>query len=505
MKKFLTILCLAGLLTGCGVVDEPESDFSEAATESEADAESPVTTKKVTEPTNESSVRQLDSHIKEIDLSLPENSDYRQYETVFTYGNEYKIANWGKIIEDKDIFLESPAGERTALVTVSDIDPLCYAKICGVIDPNRFYYCIIEEEFTVGFGVYDLLSGEDFRADNQGYAPIGNTQNSIILKRGIKSELNGYARLSLDSFELTDIALPDIKDGHHLTCSDLSPNGRAAASITESSIDGDYEYTVSVMDIENGVLLGEYSFVTENDYVSFDLQFVTDNEIYLYAYQSGNGKGDFLYIITLDGEVEDISPTVDEETPTSLRERVIAEYKSAIQSKIDLVYALSGPNQLSIDYALYDMDKDEIPELLLKYGTCEADYQIVIYTYMDGQLKELVDNISGGHTSFAYDYVADQLVLSYGHMGHGEMSWYDLDENGELRFLISTGSLDYNDLDGPTYYDYMKQYNVEHLDLCAFFQIGDMKKTWVYRPSTGGLQKEECEEFDYTFLENYQF
>ncbi|MBQ6372845.1 MAG: hypothetical protein IJJ22_06970, partial [Oscillospiraceae bacterium] len=32
-------------------------------------------------------------------------------------------------------------------------------------------------------------------------------------------------------------------------------------------------------------------------------------------------------------------------------------------------------------YTLYDIDKDQVPELILKLGTCEADYHGEIYTF----------------------------------------------------------------------------------------------------------------------------
>lgn len=198
-----------------------------------------------------------------------------------------------------------------------------------------------------------------------------------------------------------------------------------------------------------------------------------------------------------DFTVEDISKALAEyktETQTSLRERVIAEYKSALQAR-DFV----------ISYTLYDMDKDKIPELIIKYGTNEADFQIAVYSYKDGKLKEIANNIGGSHTSFAYDYITDQFVLAMGHMGYGYMSWYDIDENCELRSLTQTDVFEYSNDEGSTYADHMKQHNVAPLDSSVFFQSDSEKKTLVNRHYSGELQTEEYKGFDYTFLENYQF
>lgn len=193
---------------------------------------------------------------------------------------------------------------------------------------------------------------------------------------------------------------------------------------------------------------------------------------------------------------------ITEEPQISLRDSVVAEYSSALQSKIDLVH-LYYPNNMYLTYALFDMDKDGVPELLVNYGTCEADRQIAIYTYRDGQLMRLADSIVGSHTNFAYDYVADQLVLAQGHMGYGDMSWYDLDENGELRALIKTDTLDYSSDDKPTYEDYMVQYNVAWLDSSEFYQMDHNNEvTWVSVYSSGDREVLEYDGYVFYLLEN---
>lgn len=179
-------------------------------------------------------------------------------------------------------------------------------------------------------------------------------------------------------------------------------------------------------------------------------------------------------------------------------------YRSALQAKIDYVHWYS-PRALSITYTLYDMDKDGTPELLIQYGTAEDDFLIAVYTYRNGELKELADKLPGGHTSFAYDYAADQFVLAHGHMGHGLMTWYDLDENGEFRSLISTDSFYYGSEDSPTYDDYMAQYNVAWLDRSIFFQFDGEEKTWLTSYCADEPQLEEYKGFDYRFLENYAY
>ena len=40
-------------------------------------------------------------------------------------------------------------------------------------------------------------------------------------------------------------------------------------------------------------------------------------------------------------------------------------------------------------YLLYDVDKDGTPELIIKTGTCEADYMGTLYTFRDGEARKI--------------------------------------------------------------------------------------------------------------------
>lgn len=85
----------------------------------------------------------------------------------------------------------------------------------------------------------------------------------------------------------------------------------------------------------------------------------------------------------------------------------------------------------SIEYAFRDLDADGIPELLLKYGTCEADFQIHIYKIdNEGEVNDL-GLFGGGHTSFAYDENTGNFVIVWGHMGACSIEYYAW-KNGTL-------------------------------------------------------------------------
>lgn len=71
---------------------------------------------------------------------------------------------------------------------------------------------------------------------------------------------------------------------------------------------------------------------------------------------------------------------------------------------------------LSDAYYLYDIDKDGIPELLIRYGHSEAAYHTCVYGWADGGVSEL-GGFSSGHASL-YTWPGENAVaFNWGHMG----------------------------------------------------------------------------------------
>lgn len=82
-------------------------------------------------------------------------------------------------------------------------------------------------------------------------------------------------------------------------------------------------------------------------------------------------------------------------------------------------------------YYLVDMDGDKKAELLVRYGTCEADVRTAVYKYKGGKAKK-VRQIASGHTAY-YAYPGHAGVISvWGHMGYESVSTVVL-KNGKLK------------------------------------------------------------------------
>ena len=88
------------------------------------------------------------------------------------------------------------------------------------------------------------------------------------------------------------------------------------------------------------------------------------------------------------------------------------------------------PNQIW-EYTLYDIDKDGVPELIVKIGTCEADYRGEIYTFSASRAQLVCDDLGLGHSGLYTDPGRNGLILMGGHMGYAWAERLCL-ENGSL-------------------------------------------------------------------------
>lgn len=67
-------------------------------------------------------------------------------------------------------------------------------------------------------------------------------------------------------------------------------------------------------------------------------------------------------------------------------------------------------------YYLTDIDNDKKPELLIQYGSCEADVRLIIYTYKNGKTKK-VKTLASAHCSYYAYPNRNGLVMAQQHMG----------------------------------------------------------------------------------------
>ena len=97
---------------------------------------------------------------------------------------------------------------------------------------------------------------------------------------------------------------------------------------------------------------------------------------------------------------------------TTAYEGILAAWKAQIAAdpeNVDINPELS--------YLVYDIDKDTIPEMLVKTGTCEADYHGAFYTFRDGRAVQVGEELGLGHSSFYSDPGENGIIIMWAHMG----------------------------------------------------------------------------------------
>lgn len=101
-----------------------------------------------------------------------------------------------------------------------------------------------------------------------------------------------------------------------------------------------------------------------------------------------------------------------------------AEYRHTLGD-----FDFPGDDAPSDSYSLYDVDKDGVPELFLKCGTCEADFRTFGYTFRGGQVSAL-GSFPSGHSSLYTVPGEDGIIIRYGQMGSGSIEKFSLADGG---------------------------------------------------------------------------
>ncbi len=99
----------------------------------------------------------------------------------------------------------------------------------------------------------------------------------------------------------------------------------------------------------------------------------------------------------------------------------------------------------SDSYGLHDIDKDGVPELIIKHGTCEADYYAEVFTYQKDGAASL-GTFPFGHAALYSCPGENAMLFDWGHMGYHEAQKITI-QNAEIAFLDVLLEEDLNDTD----------------------------------------------------------
>lgn len=296
------------ILTGCNFKPSENSENyqnSEVKAETTAAAStiiSTTTAETVTETVTETTeaaqpvFTEISENIRVYDLYLPENSELKPEEKR-GYASDIEMPNYG-VISNADGKISLIANDGTEkLLTESPYpdDAYSWLRRDFAIDDSRFAYSVCNEWGNSGFGVYDLSNGTDrqiLSPEDYGYFPKAVCGNSLILAKRGYFDFRGLAKCDLDNFEITDIALPIDYANMSIRENAVCENGSSAAVLSMEHTDNERksaEYTVTVMSLDKCEIIGEFSFETAGGYGNTDLEFASENELYLYAKRHEDG------------------------------------------------------------------------------------------------------------------------------------------------------------------------------------------------------------------------
>lgn len=148
----------------------------------------------------------------------------------------------------------------------------------------------------------------------------------------------------------------------------------------------------------------------------------------------------------------------------------------AIQDDVKAAYAnelqwLNKTTNLA-EYCVYDINKDGYKELIVKIGTCEADYMYRFYSCSYGKIVSL-GSFVGGHSGL-YECDKNGVFVYESHMGYENL--YRISKEGNRIKSTKIFSNNLNPLLDRGYYDPWhepkKPINVTYVDLYGFSLSG---------------------------------
>ncbi len=150
-------------------------------------------------------------------------------------------------------------------------------------------------------------------------------------------------------------------------------------------------------------------------------------------------------------------------------------------------------------YYIYDIDKNNVPELIVKYGTCEADYKYNFYTYKGGDAKCFYTT-DGGYAELR-DYPRGNGIVVYRSNRSG----------GCYLLSVDNGGINEQKIDPDAYGIYNMTHTLDQSyvnDATALYNCFDTNKASVRVESTetaDGLSGEQKNQLSYYISNGYYF
>ncbi len=155
-------------------------------------------------------------------------------------------------------------------------------------------------------------------------------------------------------------------------------------------------------------------------------------------------------------------------------------------------------------YCIYDIDKNNVPELIIKHGTCEADYQYSFYTYENGNSKYLYTT-KGSHTSLVGYPYGNGIITSCHYYRESEYSLITLN-NGTIN--EQTIDPEAYDADNESYLleynsDGKKNYVNDPTALNAYFDTHEVSGNIQSSTQAEDISEDQIDQISYCISYGY--
>lgn len=160
---------------------------------------------------------------------------------------------------------------------------------------------------------------------------------------------------------------------------------------------------------------------------------------------------------------KEVDPPPSSVTP--FKDAAIPQYKDAYKKVVYQLFVQNGKDygysQYACPYSLFDIDSNGIPELFVKKGSGESNYEYQVYTFENDQAKFIGTTIGGHSMLFGKtNATSGELLLRMAHMGYQQINEIGYANGSITRNIIldeevSTGA-DYFKTDYPVPWAYAR-------------------------------------------------
>lgn len=177
-----------------------------------------------------------------------------------------------------------------------------------------------------------------------------------------------------------------------------------------------------------------------------------------YEYYKMGGRYDVLSVLDWEGNclrLLSLKNLYSNATPSP-----VSLYQAQIAACRDKYLKKNSPGHS--EYFLVDMNNDKLPELFVKTGGCEADYELDVYTISNGKVKNIY-HTSAGHRDFYRG--KDYLLMVEAHLG--EFASYKLtmpnDKIKEQLLVRKAPDVPIDEFDYPEYTEPQIEFHFEDM------------------------------------------